>query len=171
MKKQPEAPENTPVLKVEVRRADVVQLVMDDELLRRSALVRAMADDAKAVLKMGTGRRYRNQATVFAQADPGASLFLVLNGEARLFARNGADTVELGAAGKGDVFGEDGVLGESPVRTFSAVALGEVDAVELPREAIIKCGSERPALLSYLDEVRVKRQKARDELSDFLGRW
>ncbi|MHB8875591.1 MAG: cyclic nucleotide-binding domain-containing protein, partial [Myxococcaceae bacterium] len=160
-KAPPDLPDFTPVTRVELRRADLGELVMGDELLRGAPVIKALGEDATAIVKAGIGRRYPDKVTVFRQGEAGASLFLVLKGEARLFAVSGQDTVEVGAAGKGEVFGEEEILG-ADVRTMSAIAAGELDAVELQRKVLLECAPRRPALLAHLKELQEKRRVARD---------
>ena len=164
-------PDFTPVTRVELKRADIGEMVMSDELLRSAPVVRAMGEGAKALIKAGLGRRYPDKVPVFRQAETGDSLFLVLKGEARLFAVSGEDTVEVGSAGKGEVFGEDEILNGKGVRSLSAIAAGELHAVELPYRAVFDCGRERPNLNLYLKELHARRRAARDEIAAFLDRW
>ena len=161
----------TPVTRVELKRADIGELVMGDDLLRTAPVVKAMGERAREVIKLGVGRRYPDKVPVFKQADAGDSLFLVLRGEARLFAASGQDTVEVGAAVKGEVFGEDEILGSGGARSLSAIAAGDLDVVELPRQALVDCGRERPALWKVLRELLERRRAARDEIAAFLNRW
>jgi CRP-like cAMP-binding protein len=104
------------------------------------------------------------------QGDAGSSLFFIISGQVRLFARRDLDSAELGFAIRGDVIGEGEVL-EGRVRRCSAVAQGQVDVVELDRSLLV-VGDRLPApVLALLKRVHEKRMKVLDEMSDFLNRW
>jgi CRP-like cAMP-binding protein len=142
---------------------------MADALLRQAPLVRAMGDQALAVLRRGIGLRYLDQVPVFQEADAGSSLYLVLKGEARLFARSGTELVQVGAAAKGEVFGEDEILARQERRSCTAIAAGALELVELPHTALLECGET--GWMTHLRELQHQRRVSRDELSAFLNRW
>jgi CRP-like cAMP-binding protein len=148
---------------------DLIDLVLGDEVLRGSALIKALGENAaRSALKLGIGRRYPDKVTIFRQSDAGDSLYLVLRGEARLFATTGKDIVELGSAAKGDVFGEAEILGSTGARDSSAIASGNLDVVELPRKSLV---DTEPAVRVYLEQLQSKRRAAVDEMAAFLNRW
>lgn len=161
----------TPVLRVDLKRADAAELVLQDVELKDCAFVRALGARALDVLKQGVARRYHDRVVVFHTGDEGGSLFFVINGEVRLFARREADGVELKPVRRGGVLGEAEVLGAGSKRSASAVAHGHVDIVELGREALLVGGQLPPPLRAYLEAVRGDRARALDELADFLNRW
>ncbi len=164
--------EFTPIFKLGLKRADPAELVMGDELLRASPLVKALGDEAaRRLLKASVTRRFPDKAVVFRQGDAGDGLMLVLNGEARLFATCGSDAFEAGAARKGEVFGEGEVLDGTGVRQMSAVAAGDLDVIELPRALLFELSAGRPELERYLEELRERRNKELEEMAAFLNRW
>lgn len=160
-----------PVLKLTLKRADSCELVRTDEVLKACAFVKALGPKADAVLTIGVARRYPDRAVLFQQGGGGSSLFFVLRGEVRLSARKGADMVELGAARRGEVFGEGEVLTGEQVRTTSAVAQGDLDAVEIPREALLENGSLMRGLAELLRPIEEARLKSLSEMTDFMDRW
>jgi len=159
----------TPVVKVDVRGADPSELVARDPRLARSGFVRALGEDSASVLKLGLARRYTDTVVLFQQGDAGNSLFFVLRGELRLFARKEHDVVEIGTAGPGDFVGEAEFLAGAGVRACTAIAKGEVDAVELARRVVLRSGELSGALKQLLDEVSASRAKKLDEMTDFLN--
>ncbi len=162
----------TPVTRVELRRVDLVDFVLNDPTLRECALVRALGNErAASVLKLGIGRRYPDKVQLFGQGSAGDSLVLVLKGEARLFTRIAAETLEVGTVTKGDVFGEAEVIGDSGERSCTALAAGELDVVELPRRALRDAAHAQAPLLDYLTALAKRRQTATDEMASFLKRW
>lgn len=157
-------------IRVELKRADVAELVLKHELLRACPLVVALGDRAAAILGTGVGRRYPEGTTIFHQGQAGDSVFLVLRGEVRLTRSQDQAPVELGVAGQGDVFGESELLAPKE-RACSAYAGNDVDAVELSRAKLLQRGQLPMELHAFLTDVQTQRRKAQDELSQFLDRW
>lgn len=162
---------NTPILRLDLKRADAAELVKGDRALLNCPFVRALGSSSTDVLGKGVVRRYPDKVVVFQQNDPGGSLFLVLAGEARLFARKHTDTVELGFVHKGDVLGEGEFLSGCGVRSASAVACGQLDLVEFTKEALSSGAGLPAALHRTLGEVATNRTAKLDEMADFLNRW
>lgn len=163
--------EHTPVVKVELKRADPAELIAGNPVLSGAALVKALGLRSKAVLSNAVIRRFPDKAVLMQQGEEGSSLFFVLAGDARLFARRDTDSAELGVAHAGDVLGEGELLAGQGGRRCSAVALGQIDVVELPRAGLLVDGKLPPPLASMLEAVKQGRMKALDEMSDFLNRW
>ena len=158
------------VLKVALKRADVGELLAD-ALLVSSPLVKWFGGPKAEVFKAGALRRFLDGAVLFQVGDAGHSLFFVIAGEARLFARRDTEMVDLGLARKGDVVGEAEVLSGQAKRGSSAIAHGPVDVLELQRELLLRQNELPPPLAKWLDSVSTQRRKALDEMSDFLNRW
>ena len=162
----------SPVLRLDLKRADLGELISDDALLRSCGLIRSLGDQGlKTVLAVAVGRRFRDGVAIFTRLDPGDSLLLVMKGEARLIGREGGESVEPGGARKGDVFGEGGVLEGLKVRETTAVAVGELDVMEVPRQTARTLADALPELVAYLSEIRARRKSASAEMADFLNRW
>lgn len=161
---------STPVVRVELKRADAAELLATDAELKDAALVRVLLAMPEA-LKSAVLRRYVSQTVLWQQGDDGQSLCLVVGGAARVIARRDTDNAELGTARKGDVLGETEVLLGSAKRRYSVVALEHVDVLEVPREALLLKGSVPSSLATELKTVQARRAKVLDELSDFLNRW
>lgn len=162
----------TPVARVELRRASLLDIVRGDDVLRTCALLRSLPREIlQALLEQGTARRFGDQAGVFQQGDAGSGLFLVLKGEARLVAHERGEAVEFSSARKGEVFGEAELFSAGATRGCSVVALGELDVVELPKRAVMALGREHPSVLELLRALDAQRRVARAEMSEFMGRW
>lgn len=160
-----------PVVKVELKRADPAEVVLSRRELAAAPFIRALGTGASLVLKQGTLRRFADKAVLVQQGQPGTALYFVLNGDVRLFARRDHDSAELGLAHPGEVLGEGEVLaGEGGCRC-SAVAQGAVEVLELPRAALLQHGTLLPGLAALLQDLQARRNKALDEMSDFLNRW
>lgn len=165
------AGENTPVVKVELKRADASELIASNSALSGSPLVRSLGVRTKTVFTNAVIRRFPDKAVLMQQGEEGMALFFVLAGDVRLFARRDTDSAELGVAHEGDVLGESEVLAGAGGRRCSAVAQGQVDVVELPRVGLLIDGKVPAALAGLLEAVKQGRLKALDEMSDFLNRW
>lgn len=162
----------SPVVKVELVRADVTGRVAQDPVLAGTRLVKTLGPRWRDVLKQGQAKRAADRAVIFQQGDQGASLVFVLSGHVRLFARRDTDTVELGLAHTGDVVGEGEALAGRGPRAMSAVASGVVELLEVERAHLFSLGQPvGRALEQWLGEVKAHRLKALDEMTDFLNRW
>ena len=160
--------DSTPLLKLELKRADVSELIAADPVLSSAPLVKVLG---AAALAKGSLRRYPDKVVLMQQGDPGHSLFFVMAGEVRLFARRDRDSAELGFARRGDTVGEGEALSGVGGRQCSAMAQGQVEIVELPRELLLVAGRVPPALGLLFQDVHARRLEALDEMSDFLNRW
>jgi CRP-like cAMP-binding protein len=162
--------DQVPVVKVELKRANAAELIAAKPELSGAPFIKALGAASKALVAGGVMRRFQDKAVLMQQGDSGRSLLFVLAGDVRLFARRDTDSVELGVAHSGDVIGECEVL-SNEARRCSAVALGQVDVLELQRDALLVGGKVPPNLSTFLEGVKKHRMKALDEMSDFLNRW
>jgi CRP-like cAMP-binding protein len=160
----------TPVLKSEVKRGDVFAQVKDDPVLGQSGFVKAMGEKLELALKRGISRRYPDKVVLFQAGDSGSSLFFVLSGEVRLFAKTAQGAVELPAAKAGDVVGEAEVLDGTGLRAVAAAAHGTVEMTELSRESLVQAGKVPEALAAFLQSVRAARKASLDELQAKIRR-
>lgn len=161
--------DSVPVVKVELKRANALELIAANPDLAGAPLIKALGKSSRA-LTGAVIRRFSDKAVLMQQGEAERSLFFVLAGDVRLFARRDTDSAELGVAHVGDVLGEGEVLTEGK-RRCSAVAQGQVDVLELPHAALLVDGKLQPALVTMLEAVKKRRMKALDEMSDFLNRW
>ena len=74
--------------------------------------------------------KFTPNATVFAEGDVGATMFIVQSGRVRLFKNLDEQERDLGVMEKGDFFGEMAILEGLP-RTSSAQALEESELIEI----------------------------------------
>lgn len=160
-----------PVVKVELKRADAAELVASHPLLAGSALMKALGPSRATLLSCAIIRRFPDKVVLMQQGEAGQSLFFVLAGDVRLFARRDTDSAELGVAHAGDVLGEGEVLRGEGGRRCSAVAQGQVEVLELARAALLVDGKLPAPVVAMLKDVERGRMKALDEMSDFLNRW
>ena len=161
----------TPVVKVELKRADAAELVAANPVLSSSPLMKALGPARATVLAGSVLRRYQDKLVLTQQGEEGTSLFFVMKGDVRIFARRDSDSAELGVVHAGEVLGEGEVLAGEGGRRCSAVAQGQVDVLEVPRAALLVGGKLPAAVVAMLETVKQGRVKALDEMSDFLNRW
>jgi CRP-like cAMP-binding protein len=161
----------SPVVKIELKRADAAELVRGDPFLAGCELARALEGRLDQVLGQAVVRRYPDRMVVFQQNEPGDSLYLVLAGEVRLLGRKQTDGVELGSAGRGQLLGEGEALAGVATRRTSAVARGVADLAEVPRAALLVNGRLPGPLQRCLERVGQERARRLDEMTDFLDRW
>ena len=74
--------------------------------------------------------RYGAGQPIYAEGDPGATMFVVQTGKVRLFRTVDGGPRDVGILEKGDFFGEMSVL-EGLARTTSAAAIEDVDLLEI----------------------------------------
>jgi CRP-like cAMP-binding protein len=152
-------------IRIKLERVDISQRVEADPLLKGSELVKLLGSD---ILKQGVAKRFGGRAALFRQNEPGESLFFVLSGDVRLYATQQTDGSELGTVAAGEVVGESELMTGLAPRCCSAIAHGDVDAVELPRAALVP---HLKRLEPYLKRLHQARRAKLDEMNDFLNRW
>jgi len=159
-----------PVLKLGLKRLDGGELVLDDPLLSRAALVKALGDEAHAYLGQGRVRRLARGARLYGEGEPARSVFLLLRGEVAILAGDAATAVPAVTLAPGDVFGAGAALGGS-TRRVSAAATSEAEVLELPASALTPLAGARPEVGAALEAARKRCEGAAGDLEDFLDRW
>lgn len=157
-----------PVVRLELKRVDLKELVRIDDLLGSAPLFRAVGPDGmRRLIEKAVPRRLTHGQAVYRQGEKGNSLFLVLRGEVSL----GDDAAEVATVRKGEFFGEGEVLDQKALRACSAIAVGAADVAELPATALVPLVQRHVELFSLLRETHDARAKANTELDEFLKRW
>lgn len=159
-----ESDEFTPVLRVTLGRADMLEFFNVDLLAATSGFNRALGLRARDVLRSGVFRHFAPRMLMMEQGREGGSLFFVLSGMVRLYAQRGDGFVELKAATPGEVVGEHEVLSGVSVRHMSAVSQGTVDIIELSRGSLLDRGVLPERLTSYLKNVSANRAQLLNEM-------
>jgi len=160
-----------PVVRLELKRIDLRELLRIDDLLRTAPLFKALGPETtEHLVKVAATRRLAAGQSVYREGEAGDSLFLVLRGEVALSHGTGDQAVEQCRIQKGDFFGEEEVLATRK-RTCNATAAGPADLVEFPHAELARACQTLPAVRTLLAAARDARARAREELSDFLDRW
>ncbi len=111
---------------------------MNLEELKSIAVLRAM--DADALTRLATAledKRYGDGELVFAEGDPGDSMYFIIKGQVRIEKRaasSGAADKTLTVLDAGDYFGEMALLDQKP-RSASAVVSGSARIMRLSKTA------------------------------------
>jgi len=112
-------------------------------------------------------RRYARGQIIFAQGDPGTSLYIVESGQINtvLASPEGKELV-LNSYGPGDVFGELSLLDGEP-RSADAVAESDCQLLVLGREEFVRFLEERPRIaISLLASVTRKFRRSTRQVHD-----
>lgn len=111
---------------------------MNPEELKHIAVLQAMDDDALARLAAALEQKdYADGQTVFAEGDPGDSMYFIVKGCVRIEKRAQATSAvnkTLTVLEAGDYFGEMSLLDQKP-RSASAVAAGDTRILRLSKAA------------------------------------
>jgi CRP/FNR family cyclic AMP-dependent transcriptional regulator len=92
-------------------------------------------DDMRRLVEVARRRRFARNEIVFHRDDPGDSLHLIETG--RFAIRNMTplgDTVTIAVRGPGDSFGEMALIGASPRRTATVVALEQAETLAVYKD-------------------------------------
>ncbi|SDM66193.1 Crp/Fnr family transcriptional regulator [Nonomuraea jiangxiensis] len=96
--------------------------------------------------RSGLARRYRPGQIIIHQGDPGESLYVLLDGLAKVvFTTEHGDEIVLNMLGRGDTFGEMALLDGSP-RSASVVTVRPAWVFALPRARLLEMMREHPGL-------------------------
>ncbi len=121
---------------------------MNPEELKQIAVLRAVDDDALARLAASLEQKdYADGQTVFAEGDPGDSMYFIVRGCIRIEKRaQAASSVHkiLAVLEAGDYFGEMALLDQKP-RSASAVAAGGTAILRLSKTAFDRMQGESSA--------------------------
>ena len=161
----------TPIVKLALKKGDPWARIREDLKLSESSLLLALGSEAEAIMKFALMKRSPDKVVIFQQGEAGDSLYCVVSGAVRLFARKDKDAIELPSIGVGDVVGETEVLGGPGQRHMSAIAQGIVELIEMPRKSLLVEGMLPAPMESLLNRVRKTRANQLDELTSFMNRW
>jgi CRP-like cAMP-binding protein len=94
---------------------------------------------------------------IVTEGEPGASLFLIINGDVRLFVRNPAGhNVEVGRLTEGAFFGEMSLLSGKP-RNATVTAGSRVEMLELPKAMLDGIAQAHPRVRDIVDALYLQR--------------
>jgi len=107
-------------------------------------------DDVQRLIAIARRRRFDRNEVVFHRDDPGDSLHLIAKGRfaIRIMTPLG-DTATIAVRGPGESFGEMALVGDSPRRTATVVALEEAETYAVYKDDFHRLRAEH----SSIDEV------------------
>jgi len=128
------------------------------ELLQRAPILSVLEDDElwELALEGRHGSFGRDQELV-RQGEPGASLFIIEEGQVVVTEYSREGEVELGVLEAGALFGELSLLTGEP-RTATVRAIGPVTTLEIARVDLLPIISRRPEVIAGLSELMLSRR-------------
>ena len=141
-----------------------------DEVLAKAGLLQGVPpEDAEALAAQFEYLDLPRGAIVFAEGDPGDSLYIVLAGKIKLGRRTADGRESLVAVmGPSDQFGELATFDPGP-RTASAVAVTDVRLARMSRQALRTWIGNRPLIAEQLLRVLARRlRRTNNTLADLI---
>ncbi|HEX2911793.1 MAG TPA: cyclic nucleotide-binding domain-containing protein [Chloroflexia bacterium] len=138
--------------------------VLSESLKRVPILAALKPEHIDMLAKLVTNHTYNKGDVIIKQGDPGAGLFVILNGSVSVTAktRPGLPETKLSVLGKGDFFGEMSMIDGYP-RSATVTALAETQAVELDRWAFLDALRREPSIAVAMLPVLTRRIRALEE--------
>jgi len=126
--------------------------------------------DVRRLVEVARRRRFARNEVVFHRDDPGDSLHLIEKG--RFAIRNMTplgDTVTIAVRGPGDSFGEMALIGASPRRSATVVALEQAETLAVYKDDFEQLRHEHPSIDELLfvflvGEVRMLNERLLEAL-------
>lgn len=111
----------------------------------------------EAVLTSTNLCSYQEGDIIVTEGEEGASLFLLVDGQVKVFTRGKrGEHIPLAELGPGDVFGEVSVLYGKP-RTATITARSRISAIEVTKEDIDRIAADHPQVRQVLQEFCERR--------------
>ncbi len=112
--------------------------------LRETDFFKELSDDAlQAVAAEGTVRRYAEGESIMRKGDAADSFFVILDGNLKIVTQDAkGDEIIINKVQPGETVGEMSLIDQRP-RSAGAVALEEVEALELSKDVFLELLTER----------------------------
>lgn len=112
--------------------------------LRETDFFKELSDDAlQAVAVEGTVRRYAEGESIMRKGDAADSFFVILDGNLKIVTQDAkGDEIIINKVQPGETVGEMSLIDQRP-RSAGAVALEEVEALELSKDVFLELLTER----------------------------
>jgi CRP/FNR family transcriptional regulator, cyclic AMP receptor protein len=130
------------------------------------------SDSRKLPAKTGTGRTtedYRNNQNVFFQGGVANSVFFIQRGHVKLTVRSehGKEAV-VGILNEGQFFGE-GCLQDQPVRSATAIALGDCRITSITKAAMLSAIRDQPKFSDlFMEHLLSRNDRIQEDVIDQL---
>jgi len=160
-----------PVTQIELTQPPDLELLLGEEEVR-GAMAHASLfanvlneEQAKELAKRSRCVEFARSADLILQGDPGASMFIILEGAARVSVLGqGGDSREVAVLAAGDVFGEMSLMTGAP-RNATVTALTRMRVLEITKEPIEALLRRSPELLQRFSHVLAKREQERAQIA------
>lgn len=106
--------------------------------------------------KFGTVKSFDKNQIIFKEGQPGNVGYLVRTGEVTIFKMIGDEKKILDVLGPGEVFGEMGIITQSP-RTAYAQAADQCDLVVIDKATLYKLLKQSPKMIQSITLLLIKR--------------
>lgn len=117
------------------------------KLIKSVPFLRGLSNAAcSALARQAREQNFKSGKLIFREGSPGATLYIIRDGEVEIYKGAGKNAVTLARRGPGAFFGEMGIL-ENAKRSASVRALGDVSLIEVPGPIVIKTLLEHPKVL------------------------
>ena len=138
--------------------------VLTDSLKRVPLLAALKQEHLEMLSKLVTTRTFKKGDTIIKQGDPGAGLFVILNGSVSVTAKSrpGLPDTKLSTLGKGDFFGDMSLIDGYP-RSATVTALAETSVVELNRWVFLDALRREPNIAVAMLPILTRRIRALEE--------
>jgi CRP/FNR family transcriptional regulator, cyclic AMP receptor protein len=133
--------------------------------LRRVPMLAALKEEhLEMLVKLATTRTYNQGETIIKQGDPGAGLFVILEGtvEVTMRERPGQPETKLGNLSQGEFFGEMSLIDGYP-RSATVTAKAETQVVELDRWVFLDALRREPNIAVAMLPILTRRIRALEE--------
>lgn len=127
--------------------------------LRHVPILAALKEEHLEMLaKLATTRTFNKGEIIIKQGDPGAGLFVILDGTVDVTLRDkpGKPEIKLNTLGKGEFFGEMSLIDGYP-RSATVTALAETQAVELDRWVFLDALRREPNIAVAMLPILTRR--------------
>ena len=110
-----------------------------------------------------TQNKYRDGDIIFREGDPSDTAFVILDGRVELTKTGDGDPMQLALLRKGEMFGEMGIIDQSP-RSATAKASGRVSIEIIPKDEFLNDLETDTKLAVSVIKKLVQRLRSADEL-------
>ncbi len=135
------------------------------ESLKKVPILAALKQEHLEMLsKLATTRTYKKGEVIIKQGDPGAGLFVIINGTVAVTAKSrpGLPEMKLNNLGKGEFFGEMSLIDGYP-RSATVTATSEIGVIELNRWVFLDALRREPNIAVAMLPILTRRIRSLEE--------
>ena len=145
-------------------------MTQDEAIVRRAPLFTALDDASAASLRASMETvRLAKGATLFSEGDPGAHLYVIVEGKLKLGTSSGDGRENLlSILGPGEMFGELSLFDPGP-RTSTATAVTDVRLLSLGHDQVIPWVTQHPQVaLDLLARLAQRLRRTNEVVGDLV---